>query len=200
MDGTCMVATFLTVYALGEMKFPVCSVYSYIIWHFIDCSSEDEAKCRICMTFGSTLYRIGGELLNVKFHVATQERQKFQWCCHHVGLLQTNEEYSIDQLEHCYQVYSYSQSQYTSHWCHFLYCSEIPWFSPKIYCVRYIFNFIELTLVSFTFYISLIFYILHFFKELGQRTKSESGDPPLFPYFNTKGLPWQFNRATQQLC
>ena len=70
---------------------------SYITWHFIDCSSE--VKRNVGYVSLPTLYNIGGGLL-IKCQFWTDRNSS------DVGLLQTNEEYSIDQLEHCYQVYS----------------------------------------------------------------------------------------------
>ena len=47
-----------------KIKFSICPVHGHEIWYFIDCFSctnpvEDRAKCQMCRTFGSILYRIG---------------------------------------------------------------------------------------------------------------------------------------------
>ena len=69
--------------------FPVflCSYWHNTVWHFIDCSSENNAKCRICTTFGCS-FLVENCWWNVKFQLHRTDRNSSD-----VGLLQTNEEY-----------------------------------------------------------------------------------------------------------
>ena len=57
-----------------------------------------------------------------------------------VGLLQTNEEYSIDQLEHCYQVHNCVVTLPTDVTSCIVNIVEMLQFSPTIHCMRYIFK------------------------------------------------------------